>query len=101
MYDKSGKRKIKIFLTSLYHPANHEDWKRFNEELEIFYNTIPWNAELIAGQDVNCNISVRSKMFRDLIWPNGNNNRNAIGKELSVCLYICRSGHRDRQAYPL
>ena len=65
---------------------DHEDKKRFNEELASFYNAVIWNAELLAGQDVNCNIGVRSKMFRDLIGPNGINNINAKGKDLLFLL---------------
>ena len=58
---------IKIFLSSIYYPVNHEDKKRFNEELTSFYNAIPRNVKLLAGQDVNSNINVWSKMFRDVI----------------------------------
>ena len=45
------------------------------------YNSIPRNSELLAAQDVNCNIGIRSKMFRDVIGPYGINNRNAKGKD--------------------
>ena len=51
-YHKRGKGRIKIFLYLIYHPVDHEDRKRFNEELESFYNAIPWNAKLLSGQDV-------------------------------------------------
>ena len=44
------------------------------------------NSELLSGQDVNCNISVRYKMFRDLISPNVINNRKAKGKDLLFLL---------------
>ena len=49
---------IKIFLTFIYRPVEHDDQTRFNEELASSYNTIPRNAELLAGQDVNSNIGV-------------------------------------------
>ena len=77
---------IKIFLASIYRPVEHDDQKRFNKELASFYNAIPRNAELLAGQDVNSNIGVRSKMFRDVIGPNRIDNRNAEGKELLFLL---------------
>ena len=81
-YHKRGKGGIKIFLASIYHPVDHEDQKRFNEELASFYNLIPRNAKLLAGQDVNCNIEIWSKMFCDTIGLCGINNRNAKGKDL-------------------
>ena len=85
-FHKRGKGKIKIFLASIYHPVDHEDQKRFNEELAIFYNSITRNSELLSGQYVNCNIGIRSKMFRDVIGPYGINNRNAKGKDLLFLL---------------
>ena len=66
-YHKRGRGKIKIFLDSIYHPVEHNEQKRFNEELASFYNAITRNAGLLAGQDVNSNIGVRSKTFRDVI----------------------------------
>ena len=85
-FQKRGKGSIKIFLTSIYHPVDHNEHKRFNEELASFYNSIPQNAELLSGQDVNCNISIWSKMFQDVIGLCGTNNRNAIGKDLLFLL---------------
>ena len=79
-YHKRGRGKIKIFLSSIYHPVEHDFQKRFNKELESFYNAIPNNAELLAGQDVNSNIGVRSKMFRDVTGPKVIDNYNAKGK---------------------
>ena len=81
-YHKRDKGRINIFLASIYHPLYHDDQNRFNQELESFYNTIPWNAKILAGQDVNSNIGVRSNIFRDVIGPIGINNRNAKGKDL-------------------
>ena len=86
MYHKRGRGRIKIFLGSIYHPVEHDDQKRFNEELASFYNAIPRNAKLLAGQYVNSNIGVRSNMFRDVIGPNGIYNRNAKGKNLLFLL---------------
>ena len=60
---KSVKVRINIFLASIYHPMDHEYQKRFNKELASFYNAIPLNAKLMAGQDVNCNIGIQSKIF--------------------------------------
>ena len=85
-YHKRGKGGIKIFIASIYHPVDNEDQKRFNEELASFYTAIPRNAKLLSGQDVNSNIGVRSKMFRDVIGKNGINNRNAKGKDLLFLL---------------
>ena len=81
-YHKRVKGRIKIFLASIYHPVKHDDKNRFNEELAIFYNAINRNAKHLAGQDVNSSIGIWSKMFRDVIGPNGINNRNAKGKDL-------------------
>ena len=85
-YHKRDKGRINIFLALVYHPVDHEGRKRFNEELPSLYNAIPRNAELLAGQYVNCNIGVWSKMFCDVIGPNGINNRNAKGKDLLFLL---------------
>ena len=57
-FHKRGIGMIKIFLASIYRPVEHDDQKRFNKELASFYNAIPRNAELLAGQDVNSNIGV-------------------------------------------
>ena len=83
-----GRGEINIFLASVYHPVEHDDQKRFNEELASFYNAIARNIELLASQDVNANIGVCSKMFCDLIGLNVLDNRNAKGKDL---LFILKS----------
>ena len=85
-YHKRGRVNIKIFLASIYHPVEHDDQKQFNKELASFYNTIPRNAELLAGQEVKSNIRIWSKIFRDLIGPNVIDNRNSKGKELLFLL---------------
>ena len=74
----------------IYHPVQHNEHKRFNEELEIFYNTIPRNAKLLAVQDVNSNIGVWSKIFRDVIGPKGIDNHNAKYKDLLFLLNIIK-----------
>ena len=81
-FHKRGKGNIKIFLASIYHPVDHEDQKRFNEELASFYNSVPWNADLLVRQDGNYNIGIRSQMFQDVIGPYGIHNINAKGKDL-------------------
>ena len=58
----------------------HDYQKLSNEELASFYNAIPRNDELLAGQDVKSNIGVQSKMFFDENGPNGIDNGNAKGK---------------------
>ena len=85
-YHKRGKGRINIFLDLIYYQVNHNDHKRFNEELESFYSTIPRNSKPLAVQDVNSNIGVRSKMFCDVIGQNGKNYRNAKGKDLLFLL---------------
>ena len=80
-FHKRVKGKNKIFLALIYHPVDQEYQKRFNKDLASFYNSIPRNAKLLSGQDVNCNIGIRSKMFRDVIGSYGINNRNAKGKD--------------------
>ena len=65
---------------------DHDYQKRFNEKLASFYNAIPWNEELLYGQDVNSNIGVWSKMFGDVIGPNVINNINAKVKDLLFLL---------------
>ena len=62
-FHKRGKGRIKIFFALIYLPVDHEEQKRFNEEFASFYNFIPWNSELLAGQDNNYNIGIGSKMF--------------------------------------
>ena len=85
-YHKRGRWVIKIFLASVYHTVDHDDQKRFNEELGGFYDAIPCNAKILAVHDINSNIGVRSKMFRDIIGTNGIDNRNAKGKDLLFLL---------------
>ena len=89
-YHNRGRGKIKIFLDSIYHHVEHNDQKHFNKELASSYNTIPRNAKLLSGQDVNSNIGVRSKMLRDVIGPNRIDNRNAKGKDLPFLLNIIK-----------
>ena len=85
-YHKRGRGRINIFLASIYHPVGQDDHKWFNEDLESFYNAIPRNDELLSGQDVNSNIGIRSKMFCDVIRPNGIDNKNSKGKYLLFVL---------------
>ena len=89
-YHKRGRGKIKIFLDWIYHPVENDDQKRFNEELASFYNNILSSAKLLSGQDVNPNIGVLSKMFRDVIGPNRIDNRNTKGKKLLFLLAIIK-----------
>ena len=65
---------------------DHDEQKRFNKELAIFYNAIYRNAKILAGQDVNANIGVQSEMFSDVIGTHGLGNRNAKGKDLLFLL---------------
>ena len=65
---------------------DHEDQKRLNKELKSFYNAITWNSKILVGQYVNCNIGIQSKMFRDVIKPNGINNINSKGEYLLFLL---------------
>ena len=85
-YHKRGRLIIKIFLASTYHLVEHDDQKRFNKELASFYIAIDRNSKLLAIQDVSSNIGVRSKMFRDVIGPNGIDNGNTKGKDLLFLL---------------
>ena len=87
-FHKRGNGRIKIFLALIYHPVDHEDQKWFNEELASFYSSIPQNAKLLSGQYVNCNIGIRSKMFRYVRGPYGINNRNAKVKDLLFYLIV-------------
>ena len=48
-YHKRGKGTIKIFLSSIYHPVEHDEQKRFNEELKIFYHATPSKSEVLSG----------------------------------------------------
>ena len=84
---KRSKGRIEVFLSSIYHPVDHEDQKQFNEELASFYNFIPRNAKLLSGQDVNCNIRIRSKSFGNAIGTCGINNKSAKGRYLLFLLH--------------
>ena len=79
-YHKRDRGKINIFLASVSYPVDHDDQKRFNEELAVFYNSIPRNVKLLAGQDVNFNIGVQSKILCDVIGTNRIDNCNSKGK---------------------
>ena len=46
---KRGKATIYIFLSSIYHPMEHDEKKRFNKEPERFYNAILRDDELLSG----------------------------------------------------
>ena len=48
-YHKKGRWRINIVLAYIYHPVDHDDKKRFNEELASFYNAIPRIAEILSG----------------------------------------------------
>ena len=64
----------------------NDDQKQFNDELASFYNAITRNSKLLAGQYINTNTGVQSKMFFYLIGSNGLDNRNAKGKDLLFLL---------------
>ena len=57
-YHKRGRGRIKIFLLPIHHPVEHDEHKRFNEDLESCYNSIPRNTKLLSGQDVNTNVGI-------------------------------------------
>ena len=80
------KGRIKTFLSSIYHPVEHNAQKQLSEELESFYNTMTMNAELLSGQDINANIGVWSKISSDTIGSHGLDNRNAKVRDLIFLL---------------
>ena len=85
-YHRKAKGEIKIFLCSIYHPVEHDEQKYFNDELDAFYGRAPRNAEILSGQDINANAGVATVRFRDVIGPNGINNRNVKGKDFLFLL---------------
>ena len=87
-YRRTAKGSIKLFLCSVYHPYDHAEQIEFYDELESFLGGKPRNSELLLGVDVNCNLGIRTPMFRDVIGPHGINNRNNKGKDL---LYLLKS----------
>ena len=66
--------------------VEHYEQKRFNKELESFYNAIPRNAEFLSGQYINANTGVRSNMFSDVIGIHKLDNLNAKVKYLLFLL---------------
>ena len=64
-FSKRAKGNIKLFLCSAYHPYEHAEQIEFYDELDSFLKNRPQNLELLLGADVNCNVGIRSKMFRD------------------------------------
>ena len=87
-YRRTAKGSIKLFLCSVYHPYDHAEQIEFYDELESFLGGKPRNSELLLGADVNCNLGIRTPMFRDVIGPHGINNRNNKGKDI---LYLLKS----------
>ena len=77
-----GRGNINILLSSIYHPVEHNDQNCFNKELASFYNAIPRDTKLLSGQDVNSNVGIQYKMFRDVLGQQGLDNRNVKGKDL-------------------
>ena len=85
-YSKKAKGNIKVFLCSAYHPYDHVEQIEFYDELDSFLSNRPRNSELLLGADVNCNVGVRSTMFKDVVGPNGLGNRNLKGKDFLFLL---------------
>ena len=52
-YHKRGIGRIDIFLASIYHPVEHDDQNRINEELAIFYNAIPQKTNFYPARTSN------------------------------------------------
>ena len=79
-YTRKAKGLIKVYLCSIYHPYIHEEQTDFYDELNAFLANKPRNSELLIGADVNCNVGIRSPLFRDVPGPHGLDNTNLKGK---------------------
>ena len=66
-------------MSSIYHPADLDKKQSFNDELSLFYKSIPRDAEIILGQGVNANVSAISPMCSDTLGPHRISNRNIQG----------------------
>ena len=85
-YHKRGSGEIMIFLSSIYHPVEHDEHKRFNEGMAIFYNAIPRNAKLLFSKDGNSNVGIRFNMFQYVLGKQGLDNPNVKGRDLLLLL---------------
>ena len=87
-YHKRGEWKINLFLSSIYHPVEHDEKNRFNKELVRFYNTITKKSGFLYRQDANANVGIQSTMFQDVLGHKGIGNSNVKGKDL---LFLIKS----------
>ena len=83
-YGKTIKGKfLKIFLASVYHPYEEPETARFNNELNTILNSVPTNAEIIIGSDVNAKVGRRDcEENKRVLGPFGLDDRNEKGKDL-------------------
>ena len=70
-YHHKAKGYIKLFLCSIYHQHDHAEQTGCYDEPESFISSRPRKSELLIGGDVNCNLGVRTPMFRDVIGKHG------------------------------
>ena len=61
-YHQNDKGDIKVFLSPVYRPVDHDDQQVFNEELDSFMQKYRLNTELLSGQYINSNVGTRSEM---------------------------------------
>ena len=86
LQNRKLKGKIKILITSAYHPVEPSEQILFNDSLSVFFSNAPQNAEILTGCDINANVGIRSTRFNQEIGPFGLDNRNAKGVKLNNLL---------------
>ena len=89
-FKRKAKGSIKLFLCSIYHPYEFNKQREFYDELDHFITTRPRNSEILMGADVNFNVGIISKRFKDILGPHGLDNRSLKGRDL---LYLYKSNN--------
>ena len=75
-FKRKAKGSIKLFLCLIYHTYEFNEQREFYDELDHFITTRPRNSEVLMGENMNCNVGIRSKRFKDILGPHGLANWN-------------------------
>ena len=74
----------------MYHPFDHKEQTEFYDKLDGLFSQRLRNSELLVGADVDCNLRVRTPMFKDVLGTFEIDNRNQKGKDL---FYLLKSNN--------
>ena len=63
-----------IFVASVYHPVDEFEHTDFIDNLISIMSYVPKTEDFIGGHDVNANLGIRTKMYRNNLGPWGTTN---------------------------